>query len=179
MGDRTNIKNLPETDNSNSPSTNYLPLDLHKPQFSNNISDIQQPENHRLSSRDIAINPNDFTNDSQIKANYIPPVKNIKDYVRDYRENEFLSSRSHKSKNKITSHKSFIQDFILLTSMCFIFQMSIINSTLHQYCNSLGIHEIDGQLNKKGMFFKSSIFSFIYLLVQSSHHFLFKCFQYF
>ena len=174
MADRTSIKSLPES--ANSPSTSYIPLDLHRPQFNDNI---HQPENHRLSSRDIAVNPNDYTNDSQIKANYIaPPVKNIKDYVRNYRENEYLSSRSHKSKNKMNSNKSLFQDFILLVVLYFISQMSIIPLTLHKYGTYLGIHEVDGQLNNKGILLKSSIFSFIYLFIQSSNHYLIKCLQY-
>ena len=174
MADRTSIKSLPETENS--PSTSYVPLDLHRHQFNDNM---QQPENHRLSSRDIAVNPNDYTNDSQIKANYIaPPVKNIKDYVRNYRENEYLSNRSHKSKNKTSSNKSLVQDFILLVALYFISQMSIISSTLHKYGSYLGIYETDGQLNNKGMLFKSSLFSFIYLFIQYCHPYLLKCLQY-
>ena len=174
MSDRTSITKLPETDNN--ASNNYTPLNIHTPQFihNNGLESIQ--DNHRLPSRDIAINSNDYTNDNQIKANYIPPVKNVKDYIKHSREDEYIQSRSHKLKKQIKL--SFFQEFILLTILMFIFQMTIINSILHKYSTSLGIFEIDGQLNKTGMIFKSSLFSFIYMLIHTSQSLFIKWFQY-
>ena len=176
MTDRTNINNLPQTENTN--SNIYSPLEVHPPPFTyNNNIFPQTQENHRLPSRDIAINPNDYTNDTQIKANYIPSSnKKVKDYIKNYRQDEYLHSRNHKLKKK--EKLSFIQDFLLLVAIMFIFQMPIINSFIHKYCLCLGIYNIDGQLNNKGMLFKSSFMSIIYMMIQSSHTFLFKCFQY-
>ena len=133
MTDKTSIQYLPETENVS--LTNYNPS-TQTPQYMHNF-----PENHRLPSRDIAINPNDYINDNQIRANYIPPGKKIKDYLKNHREEEYLQSRLHQGKK--TRKLLPYQDFILLSVMMFLFQMSIVNTTLHTYCHSLGIHELE------------------------------------
>ena len=154
MTDKTSIQNLPEMDHTltNKYDPSYNP---HYP-----------PENHRLPSRDIIINPSDYNNDNQIKANYIPPVKKVKDYIKNYREDEYLQSRSHKRKKNMKL--DLLHEFILLTLMMFIFQIPIVNTIIHTYCHSLGIHKLDGQFNNKGILFKASIFSFLYLCIEAN-----------
>jgi hypothetical protein len=183
MKDSTLISDLPGPTETQKDTTavgnTYMPMNMHADPFGNNnsIKEIQpypredkrqsgDNEIQRLPSRDIVMNTNIYTQDDEIKANYIPKVKNIKDYVRDYEEEESEKIKNHRkeknTKNMIENWMSKFQDLFLLAILYFISQMGIVSKISRIYLTNLGIFDIDGNLNNKGMVLKSIIFSMIY-----------------
>lgn len=195
MNDSTLISDLPGTVETQKDATSvgntYMPMNMHADPFGNNnsIKEIQpypredkrqSPDNEiqRLPSRDIVMNTNMYTQDEEIKANYIPKVKNIKDYVRDYEEEEIERINKHKkeknTKNMIENWVLRTQDLFLLVILYFISQMTIISNISRKYLISLGIFDLDGNLNNKGMLLKSIIFSAIYSISSNLGNSLFS-----
>ena len=198
MNDSTLISDLPgnitETqktvNNTNTIGNTYMPMNMHSDPFGNNsIKEIQpypredkrqtaDQEIQRLPSRDIVMDTNMYTQDDEIKANYIPKVKNIKDYVRDYEEEESERINNHKkeknAKNQIENWMSIFQDFFLLAILYFISFMPIINTISYKYLIGLGIFHLDGNLNNRGIVLKSIIFSFVYCISLNAGNVLFS-----
>ena len=155
----------------------YKPINVHANPYDNGNDSIQQLQPfprqdrrqesiQRLPSRDIQMNTNQYMEDEEIKANYIPKPKNVSDYIRDYKEEESERIHNHKNKrnnkNKLDEIYTEFQEILLIGIIFFISQMSIINKIMRQYLLFLGIYDNDGNLNIKGMMFKSVMFSIVY-----------------
>ena len=176
MKDSTNISDLPDSTKSNNDIGNtYLPMNIHSNPFGT-MQELQpfprqgKVENQRLPSRDIAMNQDGFTHDEEVVANYIPkPTKNIKDYIKEYHEEEAEKISNHKEnkkrKNIMEEVIYHIQEIVLVGMLFFISQMSIVNILMRKFLINLGIYDIDGHLNVKGMVLKSAIFTSIYSTV--------------
>jgi len=178
MSDSTRISDLPNASSTNDLGNTYIPMDMHPNPYGNTVQDLQPypqqdrrqgslSEMQRLPSRDIAMDTNNYTNDEEIKANYIPqPSKNIKDYIKDYQEDESERIRNHnrekKQKNNADELISHFQEAFMIGILFFISQMWIVSTTMRKYCNNLGIYDFDGNLNVNGMIFKSVLFSSFY-----------------
>jgi hypothetical protein len=186
MNDSTRISDLPDASSTNDLGNTYIPMNMHSNPYGNTVQDLQpypqqdkrQDSLQRLPSRDIAMQQNNYTNDEEIKANYIPqPSKNIKDYIKDYQEDESERIRNH---NKEKNHKKdanemifHFQEAFMIGVLFFISQMWIVSSTMRKYCNNLGIYDVDGNLNVNGMIFKSILFSSLYTFTFQAGHRLF------
>jgi hypothetical protein len=157
-------------------SNTYQPMNVHANPYGNEIhtmdelkpyprEDRKKDSMQRLPSRDIPMNTNQFM-DEEVRANYIPKPKNVSDYVRDYKEEE--SERIHKHKkeknkrNKLDEIYTEFQELFLMAIIFFISQMSIVNKLMRQHLLFLGIYDLDGNINIRGMIFKSAIFSLVY-----------------
>jgi hypothetical protein len=168
MTDSTRISELPDISSSNDNGNSYMPMNMHSNPYGNSMEGLQPypqedkkqaSEIQRLPSRDIAMDTNMYTNDNEIKANYIPePSKNIKDYVRDYEEEESERIDNHKRDKKrkfgMDELITHFQEIFLIGTLFFISQMLIINETMRKYCKNLGTFDLDGNINVKKMFFR-------------------------
>lgn len=185
MPDRTKIDELPES----SSSSTYFPSQTlnqnNRSQNNQNQNNQYQYQNFnemkQVASRDIVVNPTNFTNDVQVQPNYIPHANNMQDYIKNSQEdqnelNQLLCKKKKTSKkiNSIFTY-AYLQDSIVMATLFFIFQMSIVNSIIKLYTTSLGIFYLDGSYNKKGMVFKSLLFSMLYSIYHSSKSVLIKC----
>ena len=124
---------------------------------------------HRLPSRDIRIDSAEFTQDSEIKANYIPAPKNMKDYLREYEnreENENESQRISKHK-KSKKRVRFTDDLfvqlqmpILIGILYFIFQQGVVNRILMKLTERfVKLYNEDGSIGLYGNLAKSVLFA--------------------
>lgn len=155
---------------SNDVNTNtYVPMNIHSSPygFKNNI-EVQQENLHRLPSRDIPNDQINYVQDECVKVNYIEGPKNMKDYIKDYKEEESERIRIHNlEKNKLSRFDrtvSELQEFVLIAIMYFISQMPIVSVIMKKYLTILGIFEIDGNLNLYGKIFKSCAFALFYYI---------------
>lgn len=154
----------------------YQPMNIHQNPYGNGNNSIQELQPfpredrreqsvQRLPSRDIPQNTNQYM-DEEVKVNYIPKAKNLSDYVRDYKEEESERIINHKNernmKNKMNEIYTELQEVFLIAILFFISQMAIINKIMRQHLLFLGIYDTDGNLNIKGMMFKSLAFSVVY-----------------
>ena len=166
-----NQNNLPQIQNNAAINTNtYTPLnDVHPNPygFKNDIDvSLKQDQMHRLPSRDIPIDQTTYTQDEEVKVNYIEEPKNMKDYIQDYKQEESERIRIHNlEKNALSRFDktvSELQEFILISIMYFISYLPIITTLMKKYLNILGMFEADGNLNLRGKIFKSLSFATFY-----------------
>lgn len=168
-------------------SNTYQPMNVHANPYGNEINTMDELKPYpkedrrtdsvqRLPSRDIPMNTNQFM-DEQVRANYIPKPKNVSDYVRDYKEEESERIHKHKKeknkKNKLEEIYTEFQELFLIAILFFISQMSIVNKIMIQYLLFLGIYDLDGNINLRGMIFKSVVFSLVYGITFKSGNKLF------
>lgn len=171
-----NNQNYPLKNQNAEINTNtYTPLnDVHlNPYGFKNDIDVQQhplkqDQMHRLPSRDIPIDQTRYTQDEEIKVNYIEEPKNMKDYIQDYKQEESERIRIHNLEKNALSHfdktVSELQEFILISILYFISHLPIITILMKKYLNILGIFETDGNLNVRGKIFKSLSFATLYYI---------------
>ena len=148
----------------------------HKEQYINHLSQEQKtmldntPYN-RLPSRDIQIDTSQYLHDEQVQNNYIPQSNKNNDYVREHEEN---SENYRKDKQKIRLIDSIfteIQIPLFISIIYFIFQMPFINNIFIKYFSFLNIYNQDGNINFKGLVFKSLIFgTFYYFVIEISKY---------
>jgi hypothetical protein len=191
MNDSTRISDLPQQNvNTNNVQSiqktqnnqTYETLNIHSNPYGNGNNAIQelQPypredrkqttdkeiERQHLPSRDIGMNVNSYIQDEEVNANYIPKTKNIKDYIKDHeddQEERIINHRNEKNRKQLIGEVfSEFQDVFMVAILYFISQMSIINSIMRKNLMFLEIYNSDGNLNLKGMIFKSMIFAIIY-----------------
>ena len=68
-----------------------------------------------IPTRDIPMNPNEFTHDEQIKPNYIPqPPPNERDYIRDYSSMEGIVRDNRRSENRMDTLEAIYTDLQIL-----------------------------------------------------------------
>jgi hypothetical protein len=119
----------------------------------------------RLPSRDIPIDPSKYIQDEQIVPNYIPPIKDLNDYVKDH---EFITEtlQTHQSKKTrgqiIDAFISEIQTPFAIALLYYVFQLPVINNLLFKRITFITIYREDGNLNMNGMLLKSLMFGALY-----------------
>jgi hypothetical protein len=187
QGTATNVEGLG--------GNSYIPINVHPNPFGNNTPDIttmpfpqQQGQgqgqgqggyaapDQRLPSRDIPSNHLDYTNDPEIKPNYIPKATLTRDYIKEYEFNEEKVIREHEKKK----HRKRVVDDIftslhtplVITFLYFIFQMAIVTKTMYKTLQFLQIYHTDGNLNIYGMVFKSILFGAVFYGIHKMLDFL-------
>lgn len=122
----------------------------------------QQP----LPSRDYPRETAGYTQDEQIKANYIPPPKINEDFVTKHEMmNRDSWEETRKKKHRLSKLDKFINEFqtpVFLAMMFFLFQLPAFNSFLFRNFSFLSIYTLDGNLNTYGFVFKSLLFGMSY-----------------
>lgn len=204
MENTTRISDLPENITSQfSSGNNYIPINIHPNPYGNNGSNTNFPtyesnsnikmtiqpqppasqppqpsqqEFQRLPSRDIRIDESDYTQDKEIKANYIPPVpKNMKDYLaqEELELEERMIAKHKKNKKRVHFADEWfvkLQIPVLVGFMFFLFQMSIFNkfmtkiSDLSKIVYHIPFFKEDGNINFNGWIFKSIVFGITYFI---------------
>ena len=126
----------------------------------------------RLPSRDIPTDQTYYQQDVEITPNYIPKPKSTRDYVKE--EEEVTEEKIEKHRNRTTQKETvndLFNDFqipILVSILYFIFQMPSVNTFLYKNFAFLSIHNLDGNINLYGVFFKSVLFGTIFYAIYKS-----------
>jgi hypothetical protein len=177
--------------NSQNPNASPPPL----PQPSYNAMNVPMPNNltpeqqnslqnipqQRLPSRDIKINSTSYTQDEEIKPNYIPKKKRVKfDDEDEYEEDEedYVEKHEKINKKKVEKHqqekhRTKLIDFILteiqipifVSVLFLIFQMNFIKILMIKYLNFLPLYNNDGNLNFNGILLKSAFFGILFYCI--------------
>lgn len=138
--------------------------------FPNNLSPDQQSmvanyPKQNLPSRDIRVDPSEYTNDEQTRVNYIPQsIK--KDYIQEHEQDK----QQERDKHKQQGHRERLIDTILnkiqtplfIAILYFIFQMPIVNTMLYKSFKMLNLYGEDGNMNTYGLVLKSLLFGFLF-----------------
>ena len=112
-----------------------------------------------LPSRDIPLNTEQLTQDTQVQPNYIP-TPTSRDYIVESDEDINNYYRNEQVQNSLDSIYDEIQGPLLLAVLYFIFQLPIFKKSLFKYLPFLC--HTDGNYNINGLLFTGSLFGFIY-----------------
>ena len=125
----------------------------------------------RLPSKDIRLQQIDYTQDDEIKANYIPKPHNIRDYLaeHEYDDDEKIIAKHKRNKKRVRFADDIfiqLQTPLLLIIMFFIFQLSIINRILNKVSSHfVQLFKDDGNINIYGIISKSVLFGLSFFLI--------------
>ena len=120
----------------------------------------------QLQSRDIPQNTENFTQDPQIQANYIPRPESMKDYIQDMEDNDDIVDNYNekmKNMNKLDQMYNELQTPLLLSLLFFLFQLPIVKKLLFNYIPFLFFK--DGNINLYGYSLTSIIFGLLYYIL--------------
>jgi hypothetical protein len=136
---------------------------------------IQQMPPHRLPSRDIPQDTLDYTQDEEIRANYIPKREGLKDYVREYEDMTERTLREHehkkKSENSANDFVDQLQVPVWIAILYLIFQLPILNTMIFKKLSWFAMYDLDGNFNFYGLLLKSALFGFVVYGVQRMEFF--------
>jgi hypothetical protein len=146
-------------------------LDIDQQTLTQLVSDVQHAEHDgltQLQSRDIPQDTTQFTQDVQIKPNYIPAPKQTNDYIKEEMEAD-LNNENEKAKinysNSIFGEKgqniyAELQTPLLLSILFFIFQMPFFKNKIMEFFPFLFIN--DGNYSINGYILISILFGVVY-----------------
>ena len=120
----------------------------------------------QLQSRDIPQNTENFTQDPQIQANYIPRPESMKDYIQDMEDNDDIVDNYNekmKNMNKLDQMYNELQTPLLISLLFFLFQLPIVKKLLFNYIPFLFFK--DGNINLYGYSLTSIIFGLLYYIL--------------
>jgi len=155
--------------NSMQPGTMPLPQQQHTQMQ-------QEAPQYRLPSRDIPRNTDEYMQDIEITANYIPAPKLTSDYIRDFQEDEEVAIKTH----KVNKRKERLMDTLLteiqipifIGILFFVFQMPLIDVLIFKRFSFMRIYNEDGNFNFYGLFLKSILFGFSYSIITKGLEFV-------
>jgi len=137
---------------------------------------LQNMPQQRLPSRDIAQDTTMYSQDDQIRANYIPKSSNTTDFVDEYEKTRQENIIEYEKKKKQQSHFDFImtelQTPLFIIVLFFFFQLPIVNKLIFKQLAFLPIYGDDGNFNFNGLVLKSTLFGLLYFLVSKFIGFL-------
>jgi len=123
----------------------------------------------RIPSRDIRVDPTDYTHDEETKVNYIPKPSNPVDFVKvdeQQKEKEWREKEKNKYQASIVDRVvSEMQIPLFVSLLFFVFQMSFFHSFLQSKLHFLNLFQENGSLTFQGMAFKSVLFGIAYYAV--------------
>lgn len=125
----------------------------------------------RLPSKDIRLQQTDYTQDDEIKANYIPKPHNIRDYLAEHEcdDDEKIIAKHKRNKKRVRFADDVftqLQTPLLLIILFFIFQLSIINRVLNKVSGHfIQLFKDDGNMNIYGIMSKSVLFGMSFFLI--------------
>jgi hypothetical protein len=161
----------PRDENVVSAPTYQPMLDIHpnpygvpKPATLPNFSQESPPTT--MPSRDYPRETLGYTQDEQIKVNYIPPSHHPKDFISHHdRANQENWEDHRKKKYRLSKLDHLINEFqtpFFLTILFLIFQLPAFNRLLFKYFSFLSLYHSDGHLNMTGLICKSVLFGLSY-----------------
>jgi len=194
MENTTRIADLPESGPFNQAvqqqqqlanSGNYIPINIHpNPYGTAQPQNIQYPSStavfadppssasQRLDMRQVKFDTNEIIQDESVKANYLPKAQNMKDYLRDFENQEGDFDHDEAVDTRLKKHRKqkkrvrFMDEFyskiqipLIIGFFFFVFHMSIINKGLKTYLNFLPLFGSDGNMTFYGILFKSAVFT--------------------
>jgi hypothetical protein len=174
--DGTSISDLPSSSSSTLPQP--IPSSLSaEPTLDQNtihqlINGIHQASTSgatQLVSRDIPLNTSHLMHDERIKASYIPPPINEKDYIQEQQDTDNIIQMHNKKvnfENTMDDMYNEIQIPLVLGIMYFIFQLPVFKKYLFLYFPF--IFSNDGNFNFNGYVFTSFLFGFMYYSINKS-----------
>jgi len=129
------------------------------------VNDLQQASSTgvtQLPSRDIPMNTNNITQDTQIQPNYIPhiPQNDSIDYISQY---TLPKINNNNDSNSLDDVYNELQLPLLIGILYFLFQLPFCNKMLYTYLPALFLK--DGNLNLSGFLFKSILFGLLYYVL--------------
>lgn len=144
------------------PGTIPLPQQQHMPHTQMQQESLQ----YKLPSRDIPRNTDDYMQDIETTANYIPAPKLTSDYIRDFQEDDEVVIKTH----KVKKHRERLMDTLLteiqipifIGILFFVFQMPLIDALIFKRFTFMRIYNEDGNFNFYGLFIKSILFGLSY-----------------
>lgn len=151
---------------SQSQPANQQPRDNHNPN--------QNPAMYQLPPRDIPMHTIDHQIDPAVHAGYIPPQRpgsRVSDaYIRNHNEKTDRELRDYQSQTYRNRNMETIVDSlqmpILLAILFFVINSDTINQFLFRTFSGYGLYTNDtAQLNVTGLVVKSSLFGFVYYVV--------------
>ena len=184
MSDTTSIMDLPMdptgggTQNnisisSNEPtltSSNNNNISLDQTTISQIVNGLQQASISgatQLRSRDISMTTDGHTQDPYVQPNYVPPVQQPRDYIKDSDETneEILNSYNQqmRNSNNLEDMYSEIQLPILMTTLYFLFQLPFFRRNLFHLLPFL--FSTDGNYNINGYLLTSGLFGLIFYML--------------
>jgi hypothetical protein len=140
------------------------------------ISGLQVASNSgatKLPSRDVPMNPSIITNDPYTQPDYLPPSQN--NYIPSVTNNAILDDYNN-NKSRKDSLDELYNEFqipILLSIIYFIFQLPFLRKFM--FSNMPFLFNIDGNLNLKGLVFKSVLFGIVYYSLNKTSTTFSKC----
>lgn len=122
---------------------------------------------HRLPARDIPqTNISDFTHDEEIKPNYIPKRKLVKDFVAEHEKAVKEKMEDYnEEKRKEQLNESWFQSLhkpVIVFLLFLLFSLPIMNTLVFKRFAFLQIYREDGNFNMSGIVFKSLCFACVY-----------------
>ena len=167
--------NINITAQESSSSTGAMTLD--QTTINQIVSGLQQASlsgSTQLSSRDIPMNTNNISTDSQVMPNYVPqPPIHQQDYIKNFEQTSDMINNYNKNKNINNSLDDMydeIQTPLLIAVLFFLFQLPFLKKFLYNYIPFLFSN--DGNYNINGFCFISVLFGLLF-------HFLMKVSSYF
>lgn len=137
---------------------------------------LNQQPSQRLPSRDMGHDTTGYSQDEQIKPNYIPKSNVSSDYVRDYEDMTEKNLREYEEKkrkeNRLDAILTELQTPIFIAILFLLFQLPIINTMIFKRFSFLSIHSEDGNFNFYGLIFKSLMFGSAYYSLSKMTTFL-------
>jgi hypothetical protein len=169
------ISSSETTPSNNNNNNNNISLD--QTTISQIVNGLQQASISgatQLRSRDISMTTDGHTQDPYVQPNYVPPVQQPRDYIKDSDETneEILNSYNQQMRNSsnLEDMYSDIQLPILMTTLYFLFQLPFFRRNLFNLLPFL--FSTDGNYNINGYLFTSSLFGLIfYMLNKVISHF--------
>jgi hypothetical protein len=170
------------------PSTNYIPINVHANPYGISAQNpmpppqqqqipqqyiqdshklqLQNLQQQRLPSRDIPIDAAGHIQDEQVTPNYIPPVKQMNDYVRDHEDMTERNLKEYEEKKrkerKLDILLTEFQTPIFVAILFFFFQLPLVNTMIFKRFSFLSIYNADGNFNFTGLILKSISFGLFY-----------------
>jgi len=152
-------------------SDKSLGINLDESTINQIISGLQHASNTgvtQLPSRDIPMSTSNMAHDPYVQPDYVPPSKN-NDYITNDYSNEDIIHNYNKNQNRISSIDEIyneIQIPLLLSILYFIFQLPFIRKFM--FSNMPFLFNVDGNLNLKGLVFKSLLYGGVYYFLNKT-----------
>ena len=157
LGGANNTVILPQQQQSQ-----QIGLSLDQSTISQIVNGLQQASlagATQLPSRDIPINTDVLTHDTQVQPNYVPPPRE-KDYIIESDEDINSYYQKEKMENSLDSIYDELQGPILLGVLYFLFQLPFLKKLVFKYF-PFCCHK-DGNYNISGLILTCGLFGFIY-----------------
>ena len=159
-----------------SQTTTLASLNTNTPEHpdSSVIPEFVPPQPQRLPSRDMPKDATRFSHDVEVQANFIPPPppKRVKDYIKEYDEQEAVKIRDHEeAKKKVEWYEYLFRSYqtpVLILLLYYIFQMTAITRGMFFYLGKWSwLYQENGELTVYGMIVKSLLFTACYMLIHA------------